>query len=94
MQTIANIDACRANLHTKLAINTIPQALRFGIRVFFARAARVTSLGVDFAQGFAIGKPAPLADLLAELPLYASMTPLIVDSLADTARNPLIAVGQ
>jgi diguanylate cyclase (GGDEF)-like protein len=37
---------------------------------------RVTSLGVDYAQGFAIAKPEPLADVLAELPLYvAAATP-------------------
>jgi hypothetical protein len=26
-------------------------------------------LGVDYGQGFAIGRPIPLADLLTELPL-------------------------
>ena len=36
--------------------------------------ARIATLGVDYGQGFAIGKPAPLADLLAELPLLASAT--------------------
>jgi EAL domain-containing protein (putative c-di-GMP-specific phosphodiesterase class I) len=30
--------------------------------------ALVASLGVDYGQGFAIGKPRPLADVLAELP--------------------------
>jgi diguanylate cyclase (GGDEF)-like protein len=30
---------------------------------------RVAELGVDYGQGFAIGKPLPLSDLLAELPL-------------------------
>ena len=30
------------------------------------------SLGVDYGQGFAIGRPAPLVDLLTELPLLAS----------------------
>jgi hypothetical protein len=30
---------------------------------------RVAELGVDYGQGFAIGKPLPLTDLLAELPL-------------------------
>ena len=36
--------------------------------------ARIATLGVDYGQGFAIGRPAPLADLLAELPLLASAT--------------------
>jgi len=34
-----------------------------------AIAARIAELGVDYGQGFAIGKPIPLADLLLELPL-------------------------
>jgi diguanylate cyclase (GGDEF)-like protein len=33
---------------------------------------RITALGVDYGQGFAIAKPVPLIDLLAELPLYAA----------------------
>lgn len=33
---------------------------------------RVATLGVDYGQGFAIGRPAPLVELLSELPLYAS----------------------
>jgi EAL domain-containing protein (putative c-di-GMP-specific phosphodiesterase class I) len=32
-------------------------------------AARVASLGVDYGQGFAIGRPIPFTDLLSELPL-------------------------
>ncbi|HTW75442.1 MAG TPA: bifunctional diguanylate cyclase/phosphodiesterase [Steroidobacteraceae bacterium] len=31
---------------------------------------RVTGLGVDYGQGFAIAKPEPLTDVLAELPLH------------------------
>jgi len=34
--------------------------------------ARIATLGVDYGQGFAIGRPAPLADLLVELPLLIS----------------------
>ena len=34
-----------------------------------AISARVAELGVDYGQGFAIGRPIPLADLLLELPL-------------------------
>jgi diguanylate cyclase (GGDEF)-like protein len=36
--------------------------------------ARIATLGVDYGQGFAIGRPAPLIDLLTELPLLASAT--------------------
>ena len=36
--------------------------------------ARIATLGVDYGQGFAIGKPVPLTELLAELPLLASAT--------------------
>ena len=34
-----------------------------------AIATRIAELGVDYGQGFAIGRPIPLADLLTELPL-------------------------
>jgi EAL domain-containing protein (putative c-di-GMP-specific phosphodiesterase class I) len=47
---------------------------------------RVATLGVDYGQGFAIGRPAPLAELLSELPLYAaadSMPTVISDSAVD-----------
>jgi EAL domain-containing protein (putative c-di-GMP-specific phosphodiesterase class I) len=40
---------------------------------------RVATLGVDYGQGFAIGRPAPLEDLLTELPL------LVAAYMADTA---------
>jgi hypothetical protein len=60
---------------------------------------RIATLGVDYGQGFAIGRPAPLDDLLAELPLLLSATgmsrslghplddggnPRLDDSLSDT----------
>ena len=44
--------------------------------------ARIATLGVDYGQGFAIGRPAPLADLLTELPLLASAT-VVPRSLGD-----------
>jgi len=34
-----------------------------------AIGARIAELGVDYGQGFAIGRPIPLAELLFELPL-------------------------
>jgi diguanylate cyclase (GGDEF)-like protein len=35
---------------------------------------RMAALGVDYGQGFAIGKPQPLAEVLADLALYEVMT--------------------
>jgi diguanylate cyclase (GGDEF)-like protein len=34
--------------------------------------SRVTALGVDYGQGFAIAKPEPLGEILAELPLHVA----------------------
>jgi EAL domain-containing protein (putative c-di-GMP-specific phosphodiesterase class I) len=34
-----------------------------------AIGTRIAELGVDYGQGFAIGRPIPLADVLTELPL-------------------------
>jgi EAL domain-containing protein (putative c-di-GMP-specific phosphodiesterase class I) len=49
-----------------------------------AISARIAELGVDYGQGFAIGRPIPLADLLTELPLpsapaesTAAVTPVL-----------------
>ncbi len=33
---------------------------------------RITALGVDYGQGFAIGRPVPLAEVVAELPRHAA----------------------
>lgn len=37
---------------------------------------RVVALGVDYAQGFAVGRPQPIEDVLAEIPLYAGASPV------------------
>ncbi len=37
---------------------------------------RVAALGVDYGQGFAIARPVPLTEVLAELPLYAAAEPV------------------
>jgi EAL domain-containing protein (putative c-di-GMP-specific phosphodiesterase class I) len=34
---------------------------------------RIAKLGVDYGQGFAIGKPVPIGDVLEQLPLYAAV---------------------
>ena len=51
--------------------------------------ARIATLGVDYGQGFAIGRPASLADLLAELPLLVSAT--VVTRSLDTVGHPMKA---
>jgi EAL domain-containing protein (putative c-di-GMP-specific phosphodiesterase class I) len=34
---------------------------------------RLATLGVDYGQGFAIGQPTPIGDVLEQLPLYAAV---------------------
>jgi diguanylate cyclase (GGDEF)-like protein len=36
---------------------------------------RMAALGVDYGQGFAIGRPGPLSDVLSDLALYEAMSP-------------------
>ncbi|HEX7417239.1 MAG TPA: EAL domain-containing protein, partial [Steroidobacteraceae bacterium] len=43
---------------------------------------RVAALGVDYGQGYAIGRPAPLTDLLVELPVIAAAQPVLRPQLA------------
>jgi len=52
---------------------------------------RVATLGVDYGQGFAIGRPAPLAELLSELPLYASADTMPT-AIGDIAVDHLIEI--
>jgi Amt family ammonium transporter len=40
-----------------------------------ALRTRMASLGVDFGQGFAIGRPVPLAEVLGDLALYEAADP-------------------
>jgi EAL domain-containing protein (putative c-di-GMP-specific phosphodiesterase class I) len=44
-----------------------------------AISIRIAELGVDYGQGFAIGKPIPLEDLLTELPLPSDPAQLASD---------------
>jgi hypothetical protein len=46
---------------------------------------------VDYGQGFAIGRPAPLSELLPELPLYASADPM-ASVLSDIELDHLIEI--
>lgn len=53
--------------------------------------ARVASLGIDYGQGFFIGKPLPLDDVLRDLPLYscfATSTGLFDTAFGAVGTNP------
>ena len=52
-----------------------------------AIGARIAELGVDYGQGFAIGRPIPLAEVLLELPL-PSAPRAAVPADADPERDP------
>jgi EAL domain-containing protein (putative c-di-GMP-specific phosphodiesterase class I) len=49
--------------------------------------ARMADLGVDYGQGFAMGKAQPLEDLLQELAIYEA-------TVSDWAGAPQVAVGE
>jgi diguanylate cyclase (GGDEF)-like protein len=53
-----------AQLARSMSITTVAEYIETE-----AIGARIAELGVDYGQGFAIGRPIPLADLLTELPL-------------------------
>jgi len=42
---------------------------------------RLGKLGVDYGQGFAIGRPVPIGDVLEQLPLYAAVAEGPVESI-------------
>jgi len=51
---------------------------------------RIAAMGVDYGQGFAIGRPVPIGDVLAELPLLAAAAPVAVN---DDTRAGLLAAN-
>ena len=52
---------------------------------------RIAQLGVDYGQGFAIGQPQPLVDILEQLPLYTAVSAGTGDTNAGT-QLPVLAV--
>jgi EAL domain-containing protein (putative c-di-GMP-specific phosphodiesterase class I) len=59
-----------AQLARSMAITTVAEYIETE-----AIGTRIAELGVDYGQGFAIGKPIPFTDLLTELPLVPQVEP-------------------
>jgi EAL domain-containing protein (putative c-di-GMP-specific phosphodiesterase class I) len=58
-----------AQLARSMSITTVAEYIETE-----AISLRIAELGVDYGQGFAIGRPIPLADVLTELPLPGDAT--------------------
>jgi predicted signal transduction protein with EAL and GGDEF domain len=56
-----------------------------------AISIRIAELGVDYGQGFAIGRPIPLEDLLTELPLPSDPAPEPPVYIEDTGPVDILA---
>ncbi len=55
---------------------------------------RITSLGVDYGQGFCLGKPHPLTQMLKELPLLPGFSqPSSRDPASETGTGPVMAAS-
>jgi len=76
-----------AQLARSMSITTVAEYIETE-----AIGARIAELGVDYGQGFAIGKPIPLAELLLELPLPSSPTELARAGLAVSAAEEITPV--
>jgi EAL domain-containing protein (putative c-di-GMP-specific phosphodiesterase class I) len=54
---------------------------------------RVATLGVDYGQGFAIGRPVPFTDLLSELPILVAAESASVPTLiCDTSMQHMLEI--
>jgi len=49
---------------------------------------RVAALGVDYGQGFAIGRPLPLSELLSDLPLLIAADAVVMSE--DSESEPRV----
>jgi diguanylate cyclase (GGDEF)-like protein len=73
-----------AQLARSMSITTVAEYIETE-----AIGTRIAELGVDYGQGFAIGKPIPLAELLLELPMPSPPAELGRAGLAATAPEEL-----
>jgi len=67
-----------AQLARSMSISTVAEYIETE-----AISARIAELGVDYGQGFAIGRPIPLADLLTELPLPSAASAIDPDATGE-----------
>jgi len=67
-----------AQLARSMSISTVAEYIETE-----AISARIAELGVDYGQGFAIGRPIPLADLLTELPLPSAASAVDPDATGE-----------
>jgi diguanylate cyclase (GGDEF)-like protein len=73
-----------AQLARSMSITTVAEYIETE-----AIGARIAELGVDYGQGFAIGKPIPLAELLLELPMPSPPAELARVGLAASSPEEL-----
>lgn len=55
--------------------------------------SRIAALGIDYGQGFSIGRPEPFAELLAQLPILAAAVPVEEVPAEATPADPTDAVN-
>jgi EAL domain-containing protein (putative c-di-GMP-specific phosphodiesterase class I) len=75
-----------AQLARSMSITTVAEYIETE-----AISIRIAELGVDYGQGFAIGRPIPLEDLLTELPLPSDPAPEPPVYIEDTGPVDILA---
>jgi predicted signal transduction protein with EAL and GGDEF domain len=75
-----------AQLARSMSITTVAEYIETE-----AISIRIAELGVDYGQGFAIGRPIPLEDLLTELPLPSDPAPEAPVYIEDTGPVDILA---
>jgi diguanylate cyclase (GGDEF)-like protein len=76
-----------AQLARSMSITTVAEYIETE-----AISIRIAELGVDYGQGFAIGRPIPLEDLLTELPLPSDPAPGIPDEAPEASPEEQVLI--
>jgi len=77
-----------AQLARSMSITTVAEYIETE-----AISIKIAELGVDYGQGFAIGRPIPLEDLLTELPLPSEPRAADAAAAEDEAGEPYLDAG-